>query len=147
MARICLLGGGGFIGRSVAEALVERAHAVIIPTRRREWTKRNLLMLPTVEVVDADIHDDATLDRLFAGCDAVINLVGVLHSKPGQPYGREFERVHVALAKRIVAACEKSGVRRLLHMSALGAAADAPSEYLRSKAAGAAMKDTAADNV
>lgn len=138
MARICLIGGSGFIGRNVAELLAREQHSVVIPTRRRERAKRDLIMLPTVDVLDADVHDDAALDRLIARCDAVINLAGVLHSKPGTPFGPAFARTHVQLPRRIVAACERAGVRRLIHISAIGASASAPSEYLRSKADGEA---------
>lgn len=147
MARICLIGGSGFIGRNVAELLVREQHFVVIPTRRRERAKRDLIMLPTVDVVDADVHDDATLDRLFARCDAVINFAGVLHSKPGTPFGPEFARTHVQLPRRIAAACERAGVRRLIHVSALGASAGAPSEYLRSKADGEAVVLGAANKI
>jgi len=137
MSRICVLGGSGFIGRHIVERLVERGDFVTVPTRRRERAK-HLYMLPTVDVVEADVHDAATLARLFARCDAVINLVGVLQSRPGQPYGPAFARAHVALPQKVVAACTQTGTPRLLHMSALRAAADAPSEYLRSKAEGEA---------
>jgi len=137
MKRICVLGGSGFVGRHVVEQLVEQGHSVIVPTRRRERAK-HLYPLPTVEVVEADIHDPATLARLFSHCDVVINLVGLLQSRPGQPYGPDFARVHVELPQKVVAGCAEAGVPRLLHMSALKAAADAPSEYLRSKAEGEA---------
>jgi len=136
MARICIVGGSGFIGRHVAERLVRDQHTVIIPTRNRERAKRDLITLPTVDLLLADIHDDRQLDRLFTGCDAVINLVGVLHSKPGRPYGPLFARAHVELPRRITEACARRRVTRMVQMSALGAAHDAPSEYLRSKAAG-----------
>ena len=68
------------------------------------------------------------LERLVAGRQAVINLVGILHG--------DFHRLHVELPQAIVNACRAAGVKRVLHMSALGAARDAPSEYLRSKALG-----------
>jgi len=136
MARICIIGGSGFIGRHLAELLVRNQHQVVVPTRNRERAKRDLIMLPTVDLVSADIFADAELDRLFAGCDIVINLVGVLYSRPGRPYGPQFQRVHVELPRRIVEACRRRGVIRLVHVSALGAADGAPSEYLRSKAAG-----------
>jgi NADH dehydrogenase len=136
MARVLLLGGSGFIGRHVAEQLVREHHSVVIPTRRHERTRADLLPLPTVDLVAADIHDDDALETLLAGCDVAINLVGILHSRPGRPFGPDFAKVHVELPRRLAGACARLGVRRLLHMSALGAAEDAPSEYLRSRAAG-----------
>ncbi len=135
MARVCILGGSGFVGRHVVEKLVELGCFVVVPSRRRERAK-HLITLPTVDVVQADIHDQATLTRLVAGCDAVINLVGILHGRRGQPYGPDFARAHVELPKKAIAACLAAGVQRLVHMSALKAAPDAPSEYLRSKADG-----------
>jgi len=88
--------------------------------------------------VQADIREPVTLERLLARCDAAINLVGVLQSRNGQPYGPAFAAAHVELPKRLVAACLAAKVPRLVHMSALKAAADAPSQYLRSKADGEA---------
>jgi len=137
MTRICVLGGSGFIGRHIVERLVEQGDFVTVPTRRRERAK-HLYLLPTVDVVEADVHDPATLARLFARCEVVVNLVGVLQSRSGQPYGPDFARAHVELPRKVVTACEEVGVPRFLHMSALKAAADAPSEYLRSKAEGEA---------
>jgi NADH dehydrogenase len=138
MNRICVLGGSGFVGRHIIELLVREGFRVVVPSRRRERSK-HLITLPTVDVVQADVHDAATLERVFADVDAVINLVGILHSRPGTPYGPDFARAHVELPEKIVAACRAVGVRRLVHMSALKAAADAPSEYLRSKADGEAV--------
>ncbi len=132
---ILVLGGSGFIGSHVVARLVERGARVLVPTRRYERAK-HLIFLPRVEVSEADINDDAALDALVARADAVLNLVGVLHSRPGTPYGPEFARAHVALPQRVVAACARHKVARYLHMSALGAALDGPSMYLRSKADG-----------
>jgi NADH dehydrogenase len=137
MNSICVVGGSGFIGLHVVELLVREGYSVVVPTRRRERAK-HLITLPTVDVVQADVHDPATLVRLFTGVDAVINLVGILHGRPGTPYGPDFARAHVELPEKIVAACRDAGVSRLAHMSALKAAPDAPSEYLRSKADGEA---------
>lgn len=142
--RVVLIGGSGFLGRSVANRLADAGVDVLVPTRRRSRAG-HLLVLPTVEVVEADIHDDRSLERLLAGADAAVNLVGVLHSRPGRPFGPDFARAHVELPTRIVEACRKTGVPRLVHVSALGADADGPSEYQRSKAAGEAAVRASGD--
>ena len=137
---ILVVGGSGFIGRHLVARLSARGLRVIVPTRRRERVKHNLLLLPTVDVVDADVHDDATLASLLAGADAAVNLVGILHGRWAEPWGPEFQKAHVDLPARLAKACAAAGVRRLLHVSALGVSdspdAKLPSMYLRSKAAG-----------
>ncbi len=141
MKHILLIGGTGFLGSAIAGELARRPATadfrLTLPTRRRERVK-HLLTLPTAEVVAADVHDPATLARLMAGQDAVISLVGVLKGGEGQPYGQGFARAHVELPAKIAVAANAAGVRRVIHVSALKAAADAPSGYLRSKAAGEA---------
>lgn len=126
---VCVLGGSGFVGRHVCHRLAALGYRVCVPTRDREHAKQ-LILLPTVEVMDADVHDARELARAIRGCDAVINLVGVLHD--GRGHGG-FREAHVELARKVVAACRDHGVRRLLHMSALNASVQAPSAYLRSK--------------
>ena len=137
-----VVGGSGFVGRHLVAALAARGARVTVPTRRRERAK-HLILLPTVDVVEADVRDSRVLAGLAAGRDAVVNLVGILHSKRARPreegpnhYGPQFAQAHVELAQSVVAACREAGVKRLLHMSALGADAKAPSEYLRSKGVG-----------
>jgi len=139
---ILVVGGSGFIGRHLVAALVARGARVTVPSRRRERAK-HLILLPTVDVLEADVGAPGVLDRLADGRDAIINLAGVLHSGRGRPdergpndYGPEFARAHVELPQALVNACRARGVRRLVHLSALGAAAGAPSEYLRSKGVG-----------
>ncbi len=129
---ILVLGGAGFIGRYIVNELVARGCRVVVPARRRDRAK-HLILLPTCEVVQADIHDDATLERLLAGQHAVINLVGILQGSEAQ-----FERAHHTLPQRVAAACARLKVPRLLHMSALGADPNGPSMYQRSKGRGEA---------
>ena len=126
---ICILGGSGFVGRHLCNQLVARGYRLTAPTRDRERAK-GLITLPTADVLTADVYDPATLARLVRGCDAVINLVGVLHDGRGRG---SFQEAHVGLAQKVVEACRHAGVRRLLHMSALGADPKGPSAYLRSK--------------
>ena len=142
MKNILVIGGTGFLGSAIVRELARRPATadsfLTLPARRREGAK-HLLVLPTVSVIEADVHDPATLARLMAGQDAVISLVGILKGGEGEPYGQGFARAHVELPRKIAAAARAAGVRRVLHVSALKAAADAPSGYLRSKAAGEAV--------
>jgi NADH dehydrogenase len=127
---VCVLGGSGFIGRHVCHALAAAGYRVRVATHDRERAKEQLILLPTVEATAANIHDPAQLAAFVRGADAVINLVGVLHDGRGT---QSFQAAHVELARKVVAACRSRGVGRLLHMSALGSARDAPSRYLRTK--------------
>ncbi len=130
--KICVIGGGGFVGHHLVSLLASRGCRVWVPTRRRQRII-DLAVLPTVEVVEADVHDPAALRQLFRGMDAVINLVGILHGTPA-----EFERAHVELPRKIAQACVDAGIQRLLHMSALGADSASRSLYQQTKARGEA---------
>jgi uncharacterized protein YbjT (DUF2867 family) len=126
---LCVLGGTGFVGTELVTHLAMQGHWIRVPTRRTT-SSDNLRVLDTVRLITADIHDPRVLSRLFAGADAVINLVGILNE-----HGRAtFKTVHVDLAEKVVNAARTTGVKRLLHMSSLGAEGKAaPSKYLRSK--------------
>lgn len=130
--KICILGGTGFVGRHLATRLANRGYALKVLTRYPQ-RHREIGVLPGAELVGADIHDPGILAEQFAGCDAVINLVGVLHEYSNQ----SFRAVHAELPAKVVEACRASGVKRLLHMSALHAdAARGPSQYLFTKGEG-----------
>lgn len=134
--RLLILGGTGFVGRSLCDLLVERSGGsgaeLLLPSRHPERAK-HLQLLPTVLLASADVHDEAQLAALLRGCGAVVNLVAILHGSAAA-----FERAHVTLPQTLARACATAGVRRVLHISALGAGSGAPSHYLRSKTAGEA---------
>jgi NADH dehydrogenase len=134
IANIVILGGSGFLGRSLVAQLVDRSGGaggrLVVPTRRLQ-RGRSILSLPTVEMVEADVLDEFDLAGCLRGCDAVVNLVAILHGDEA-----EFERVHVELPRKLARTCADTGVRRIVHVSALGVSSDAPSMYLRSKARG-----------
>jgi uncharacterized protein YbjT (DUF2867 family) len=143
LKNVLLIGGSGFVGGWIASCLSQRGVRVTIATRHRDNTKK-LIMLPTVKMVEAKVNDQQALVELMRGQDAVINLVGILHDRDSRlPYGKNFAAAHVELTKSIVAAMKQSGVRRLVHMSALNAASDGVSEYLRSKGDGEAVAQAA----
>ncbi len=130
MLKILVLGGTGFVGRQLCAKLVQQPWSVTVPTRLAEHAKP-LQMLPLLTVRPCDVHDEAALTALVAGHDAVVNLVAILHGNEAA-----FNRAHVELPQKLARACVQAGVRRLVHVSALGAALDAPSMYQRSKARG-----------
>ena len=132
MKRILVLGGTGFVGRHLCEKAGQLQCRLTVPTRRLENAKP-IQPLPWVDPVQADVHDEAALRQLLHGHDAVVNLVAILHGNQAA-----FTRTHVELVHKLVRACQATGVRRIVHLSAIGAAMDAPSMYQRSKAQGEA---------
>jgi NADH dehydrogenase len=134
MNRIVVLGGTGFVGAALCEQLVRAfgGARIVVPTRRARFGLP-IASLPGVELVTADVMQPNTLHRLLLRADAVVNLVAILHGSR-----RAFEHVHVALPQALARAAHELHVPRLVHVSALAASADAPSQYLRTKAAGEA---------
>ena len=133
MKRILVLGGTGFVGRHFCEKAGQLGCRLTVLTRRSDSAKV-VQTLPWVDVLLADVQDEATLLRLLPGHDAVVNLVAVLHGDEAA-----FARVHVTLIETLVRACRAAGVHRIVQVSALGAAPDARSMYQRSKAQGEAV--------
>lgn len=130
MKRVLVLGGTGFVGQHLCEKLQRAGWQTTVATRRAANASA-VQHLPRLTVVEASVHDEARLTQLMAGHDAVVNLVAILHGDQAA-----FERAHVQLPATIVRACQACGVRRLVHISALGAQLDGPSMYQRSKARG-----------
>lgn len=139
---IALVGGTGFIGARLVAALVRAGYPVRLAARRRERARHLATM--SVEVVELDGFDAASLARVVAGAGVVINLVGTLHGGHGTPYGEGFRQLHVALPGALAAACIEAGVAQLVQVSALGADSHGPSMYQRSKGDGEAALHAAA---
>ena len=127
---VAILGGSGFVGQHVCHALAAEGYRVRVATRDRERAKKRLILLPTVDVDNVNVHDPAELSAFVRGADALVNLVGVLHQGSGSA---SFEQAHAELARRVVTVCRSERIKRLLHMSALNADPAGPSIYLRTK--------------
>jgi NADH dehydrogenase len=133
MARlVTVFGGAGFIGRYVVQALLREGVRVRVVGRdpQRAFFVKPLGGLGQTQFIAADITKPATVARALAGSDSVVNLVGVLSSA--------YEAIHVAGARTVAEEAAKAGAAALVHMSAIGADADSPSAYGRSKGEGEA---------
>jgi len=128
--RVLVTGGTGFVGTHLINALLRRDHAVAV-LERRPGSTRNRYNRP-VEAAAGDVLDRASLERAAAGRDAVVHLVGIINEKGPQT----FDRMHREAVENVVGAMRAAGVRRLVHMSAMGTSENSPSEYGRTKAAG-----------
>ena len=130
---VSVLGGAGFVGSHIVAKLDAAGYQVKVLTRRRESAK-HLFLLPKVQVIECDVMSNQALKQALTGSDAVINLIGVLQ----EDKKNTFELMHHQLPRRMAQICNELGIKRLLHMSALQASDNAPSQYLKSKAAGEA---------
>lgn len=123
-----VLGGSGFVGSAIVSKLVSAGYQVTVLTRRLDHAK-HLSLLPGVTLKVCNVFDAQALRSALQGADAVINLLGILH----QSGKASFTQVHEHLPVQLAKLCQDLGIKRLLHMSSLCAATDAPSLYLRSK--------------
>jgi uncharacterized protein YbjT (DUF2867 family) len=119
---VLITGGSGFVGRAITAELFHRGHSV-------RWIARTAGPHDGIEVFRGTLLEGDALDRACRGCDAIIHLVGIIAETPAQT----FERVHVAGTARVLDAARRAGVRRLLHMSALGTRPNAVSRYHQTK--------------
>ena len=123
-----VLGGSGFVGSAIVAKLVSAGYQVTVLTRCLDHAK-HLSLLPGVTLKVCNVFDAQALRWALQGADAVINLLGILH----QSAKTSFTQVHEHLPVQLAKLCQDLGIKRLLHMSSLCAATDAPSLYLRSK--------------
>ena len=131
--RVLILGGTGFVGRHVCEKLTRLGCNMTVITRRATQAAA-IQSMPQVRVLEGDVYNATFLSQCMLGHDVVINLIAILHGTEAA-----FKKAHVQLPQIIAQACQQSGVKRLIHISALGASAQGPSLYQRSKADGEAV--------
>ncbi|WP_431284886.1 complex I NDUFA9 subunit family protein [Humitalea sp. 24SJ18S-53] len=137
MRRIAaVFGGSGFIGRQVVKRLAAQDYIVRIVTRDAEAVQPQMTQGRVGQIVPvlANISDDASVGRAVAGCDVVINLLGILFERRAG----DFTRVQAEAPGRIARAASAAGVSHLVHISAIGADAGSDSLYARTKAEGEA---------
>jgi NADH dehydrogenase len=133
---VTVFGGSGFVGRQVVRALAKRGLRVRVACRRPNIAQGMRLMgdVGQIQIVQANLRVPSSVDRALDGAEACINLVGVLYEKGRQ----RFQTLHAMGAETVAKACAARGITRLVQMSALGADAESPSKYARTKAMGEA---------
>lgn len=124
--RIFLAGGTGFVGGHVRCALLEQGHELRLLVHRKSVCRE-----PGVELAEGDVTRPETYAAAVKGCDAVINLVGIIREFPAQ--GIIFERLHGEATRALLGAARKAGARRFIQMSALGTRPAAVSRYHQTK--------------
>ena len=131
-----VFGGSGFVGRHVVRALAQQGYRIRSASRRPDLAGHLQPMggVGQIQPVQANLRYPESIAAALAGCDAVVNLVGLLVKSGPQT----FDAIHVEGARRIAAAAREAGVARLVHVSAIGADAKSPGNYGRTKAAGEA---------
>ncbi len=129
---VTVFGGAGFVGKHVVRALVKDGWRVRVPCRRPH-TAQELRVIGNVgqiQLMQANIRDEASVMRAVQGSDAVINLVSILFQQGKQ----KFESVHLGGAENLANACAAAGVSNVVQVSAIGANEDAASDYAQTKA-------------
>ena len=141
---VTIIGGSGFVGRHIAQAMARRGWRVRVACRRPNDAMfvRTYGTVGQVEPVQCNIRDDASTGSVIRGADAVVNCVGVLFNA-----GRNtFDACQAEGAGRVARIAAEEGVGQLVHISAIGADANSDSAYARTKAAGEAAVNAAFPN-
>lgn len=131
---VTVFGGSGFVGNQAVRELARAGWRVRVAVRNPNLGYRMRLLgdVGQIDVVQANVRDEPSVRRALEGATASVNLVGVLYEAGRQ----KFEALHVQGARLVTEAARAEGVTRVVQMSALGAAADSPSAYGRTKAEG-----------
>ncbi len=133
---ITVFGGSGFVGRHVVRALAQRGWRVRVAVRRPDLAGHLQPMgnVGQIMPVQANLRYPDSVAQALKGADGVVNLVGILYESGRQ----SFEKVQAEGPETIARAAQKAGIEQVVHVSAIGADADAEALYARSKAAGEA---------
>ena len=133
LTRVMLTGATGFVGRYVTRELVARGHkpVCLVRDRNRFLAQASKLGADRFEAVGGDLYDASAMAKAMEGAEACVHLVGIIFEHPLK--GQTFERIHVEGTRCVVEACKAAGVKRIVHMSALGSRANAPSTYHQTK--------------
>jgi len=123
---IFLAGGTGFVGGHVRQALLAKGHTIRLLVH-----KKGVDRVPGIEELEGDATEPASFIDAVKGCDATINLIGIIREFPGR--GVTFQRLHIEATRNIINAAKQGGVKRHLQMSALGTSADSTSRYFKTK--------------
>ncbi|MFY0545621.1 complex I NDUFA9 subunit family protein [Brevibacillus sp. H7] len=131
--KVLVTGSTGFVGTGIVAKLAEDGHQAVCLVRpgSEHKRKRDRVAVSAVTFAPGDLFDTDSLERAAEGCDAVIHLVGIIREQPGR--GVTFSRIHVTGTQNVLAAAKRAGVRRFVHMSALGAREGAASAYHQTK--------------
>jgi len=142
MQRIFVTGGTGFVGKHVIRALL--AHGFLVRCLVRPGSEEDLRGFEAIDRVPGDALDTRELAPSVEGCAAIVHLVGIIREQPMR--GVTFDRLHREATAQMVDVARRAGVKRFVHMSALGTRADARSGYHRSKwAAEEIVRDSGLD--
>lgn len=138
---ITVFGGSGFVGRHIVRALAKAGYRVRVAARRPHLAQdlRVMGVVGQVQLVQANVRVASSVARALEGASGVVNLVGVLNESGRQT----FTRLHALGAKTVAEAAASAGIDRVVHVSAIGADADSPSRYARTKAEGESAVATA----
>ena len=128
--KICILGGTGFVGRSLINALSKENYTITVITRDFDKNK-DLAIYPNLKLIQEDVYNEKRMLEVSKSHDVLINLIGILNEKGFR--GKGFYLAHSKIARIILNVCKQNRIKRILHMSALNADPGGSSHYLRTK--------------
>ncbi len=124
---VFLTGGSGFVGSAIITELLQRDYSIHALVNRKPLPIQN----DRLKSFPGGLFDPAALDTAIAGCDSIIHVVGIIQEQPRRDI--TFEKLHVEATQNVVNAAQRAGIKRYIHMSALGVHPNAASRYHQTK--------------